>query len=525
MKHFILGLLTACALLAQGPILPVVPGGSGGSGAVDSVTVGTGMTGGGDGAVNIGLDTSYLNTNYFNRANVTLGSDATGDVYYRAAGGALVRLGIGTNDQIMRVVSGLPAWFSLTSLQIPYSSTTGLVSTNVRAALDELNTAKQATNTLLTAIAGLGTGGIVARLTASTAAARTLTGTTDEITITNGDGVSGNPTFALSSTVNLGSKILRIPNSTTLPATCAVGNIYMDTDATSGQRLYLCQSTNTWALQGDGGSGGGSAGAAAGTFTSETEFTITHSLNSEDVDVVLYNSNDTRIPESDYQVDIIDADSVFVTFANAIAQSGRWIVHGGASGGGGGASLDVVVNGGTTRTPTTLLINDGTNTSCAESWNAGTGELTVTCNAVGPITINVHNQSATTLVAATNTLITGSQVAIPFISAGQCADVRIVTQATGSTAKTYILAWGGVNHTLAAGTSSAAVLTTTICNKDSVQNNQTLTSGPNLVGATGQAAYHAEPTIDSSTSQNIELYVLCAAAESVALRHLRVVYQ
>lgn len=48
-----------------------------------------------------------------------------------------------------------------------------------------------------------------------------------------------------------------IPNSTTLPATCAVGNIYMDTDATTGQRLYLCESTNTWALQGDGGAGTG----------------------------------------------------------------------------------------------------------------------------------------------------------------------------------------------------------------------------------------------------------------------------
>lgn len=50
---------------------------------------------------------------------------------------------------------------------------------------------------------------------------------------------------------------LNIPNSTSLPATCTVGNIYMDTNATSGQRLYLCESTDTWALQGDGGGGSG----------------------------------------------------------------------------------------------------------------------------------------------------------------------------------------------------------------------------------------------------------------------------
>lgn len=52
--------------------------------------------------------------------------------------------------------------------------------------------------------------------------------------------------------------IFEVPSSTTLPATCEVGDAYMDTDATSGQRFYLCESSNTWALQGDG-SGGGSS--------------------------------------------------------------------------------------------------------------------------------------------------------------------------------------------------------------------------------------------------------------------------
>ena len=50
---------------------------------------------------------------------------------------------------------------------------------------------------------------------------------------------------------------LNIPHSTSLPGTCSVGDQYMDTDATTGQRLYLCESANTWALQGDGGAGTG----------------------------------------------------------------------------------------------------------------------------------------------------------------------------------------------------------------------------------------------------------------------------
>lgn len=45
-------------------------------------------------------------------------------------------------------------------------------------------------------IADLSTNGIVAKTGAGTFAGRTLTGTTNQINVTNGDGVSGNPTFA-----------------------------------------------------------------------------------------------------------------------------------------------------------------------------------------------------------------------------------------------------------------------------------------------------------------------------------------
>jgi hypothetical protein len=41
---------------------------------------------------------------------VGLGGDATGDVWYRSAGGSLTRLAIGTASQILQVTGGLPAW-------------------------------------------------------------------------------------------------------------------------------------------------------------------------------------------------------------------------------------------------------------------------------------------------------------------------------------------------------------------------------------------------------------------------------
>lgn len=44
------------------------------------------------------------------RPTMTLGSDATGDIYYRNSGGILTRLPIGTTTQTLHVVGGLPAW-------------------------------------------------------------------------------------------------------------------------------------------------------------------------------------------------------------------------------------------------------------------------------------------------------------------------------------------------------------------------------------------------------------------------------
>lgn len=105
--------------------------------------------------------------------------------------------------------------------------------------------------------------GLAVKTGANTATNRTITGTANEISVSNGDGVSGNPTLSLPSALDLGGKSLEIPNGTSLPGTCTVGQQFMDIDATSGQRLYLCESVNTWALQGDGGGGaiGGSTGA------------------------------------------------------------------------------------------------------------------------------------------------------------------------------------------------------------------------------------------------------------------------
>lgn len=68
-----------------------------------------------------------------------------------------------------------------------------------------------------------------------------------------GDTMAGDLNFGGFDALGFGG--LTFPNSTSLPGTCTVGQIYMDTDATSGQRIYACESTNTWVLQGGSSTG------------------------------------------------------------------------------------------------------------------------------------------------------------------------------------------------------------------------------------------------------------------------------
>ena len=44
------------------------------------------------------------------QSTMALGSDATGDIYYRDSGGKLTRLGIGSAGQVLGVSAGIPAW-------------------------------------------------------------------------------------------------------------------------------------------------------------------------------------------------------------------------------------------------------------------------------------------------------------------------------------------------------------------------------------------------------------------------------
>jgi hypothetical protein len=96
-----------------------------------------------------------------------------------------------------------------TGLPVSSGGTGATTEANARIALGlAIGTDVQAYDADLGALAGLSSAGMVARTGAGTAAARTIAGTAAEITVTNGDGVSGAPTISIPTAVTLTGKTL-----------------------------------------------------------------------------------------------------------------------------------------------------------------------------------------------------------------------------------------------------------------------------------------------------------------------------
>lgn len=95
----------------------------------------------------------------------------------------------------------LPSPFTLGATSVTATGTQMNFLVGVTSAIQTQLDAKQAGDADLTALAALASTGVMVRTAANTYTTRTLTGTANRITITNGDGVSGAPTFDIGSDV------------------------------------------------------------------------------------------------------------------------------------------------------------------------------------------------------------------------------------------------------------------------------------------------------------------------------------
>lgn len=169
------------------------------------VNAGTGLTGGGDLSANRTINMPNVGTpnTYGSATQVPV---VTTDAQGRVSGV--------TNTPI----NGVPG------ANITNTPAGNISSTNVQAAINELDTEKQPLDGDLTAVAALTGTGLIARIAANTMTTRTIAAVSGETTVSNGDGVSGNPTIGLPD-VGPGIGSVGAANSTLIISTDAKGRI------------------------------------------------------------------------------------------------------------------------------------------------------------------------------------------------------------------------------------------------------------------------------------------------------------
>lgn len=138
---------------------------------------------------------------------------------------AMTALGAATNGQLPIGSTGAdPVLASLTQPAAGITITGGAGSITFALAND------------LLAVENLSTNGIATRTATSTWTTRTITGTSNQVSVSNGDGVSGNPTLSLPSTIVTPGYINFNSGTTTGIANGASGSIFSYSD---NQQYYV----------------------------------------------------------------------------------------------------------------------------------------------------------------------------------------------------------------------------------------------------------------------------------------------
>lgn len=245
--------------------------------------------------------------------------DGSNFVTATAAGG----YGLTASRAVVSDGSGDLASSATTATEIGYLSG---VTSSVQTQLD----AKQSLDATLTALAAYNTNGVLVQTAADTFTGRTITGTSNQVVVTNGDGVSGNPTLSLPQDIATSST----PTFAGLTSSGFLAS--QRRDESSSATLNAMSSAKSYVKL---------------TATVTTINGI--SAGSDGQIIVIYNNTGGVVTINDSSVSAAASDQIITTDGSAITiadktpqafvyDSGqsKWVVWGG--GGGGGGSGDVV---------------------------------------------------------------------------------------------------------------------------------------------------------------------------------------
>jgi hypothetical protein len=278
-----------------------------------TITAGTGLSGGGD-----------------LTANRTLNIANTG-VIATGYGGASSSVSMNVNAQ------GQITSASTVSIQIAESQVTNLVT--------DLGN-KQPLDATLTALAGYNTNGLITQTAADTFTGRTITGTANRVTVSNGDGVSGNPTL------DIGTDVVTLTGSQTLSNKTLT---YVDTETESGtiSANAITPAKGLYRITG--------GGTTLDTLTGTNDGQQVVIFNNSGADITVTNAGNIQT-----------GTGANFTFKNGAATSlaysssaTKWLLSGGAGGGGLATSLK----------STTFTAAAGNHYLCSTSGGAYTATL------------------------------------------------------------------------------------------------------------------------------------------------------
>jgi len=131
---------------------------------------------------------------------------------------------------------------------------------------------------------------------------------------------------------NFGGGIFVLPNAATCPPSeCDEGGeqsrVCIERNASSGQKLLVCEGTSGWVAAGGGGTGAGSgAPNYTQSFTAQTSVTLTHNLGTKNLIVSCYDTTDIVIGPDSIDIDAADPWDVVVGFTES--ETGRCVVNG-----------------------------------------------------------------------------------------------------------------------------------------------------------------------------------------------------